>query len=199
MTTTNNSWDQTIKHNGMAAYTATCWARLLYTFRPAPAKFYTIFQRYSLATSSSQFIMHRSQEYQDDPTIPLSPRSDSTFSSYTCTASRPNEMILVYELDTQKTKKCRRRHLEQQHEGKHALQLSNMCRNYTDKLGLEFVQTEPIDLRIKPGQRWVEIVLKGDRKRHEASTHIASVRIPVSVMFRRYFGNYTSVLVTNRV
>ena len=63
----------------------------------------------------------------------------------------------------------------------------------------ESSQIEPTEVDIKVFQRWIDIVVKGDEKSHEATTNVACVRVPVSVMVSRIFGDYTKLRVMNRV
>ena len=55
------------------------------------------------------------------------------------------------------------------------------------------MQTDPADFEIKKLQRWIEIVIRGNEDSHEADTRVANVRVPIMVMVRRAFGDYTKL------
>ena len=130
--------------------------------------------------------------------LPSSPCSTATTFSRSSRSSTSNEKVLVYELDTQRTKKCRRGELELTKSGNDQYLHDFLCLMANAELQ-EFVQTEPKNLTIKPLQRWVEIVIKGDERTHEASTRVAYARVPITVMVQRAFGEYTELRVTSRI
>ncbi|KLU86462.1 hypothetical protein MAPG_05474 [Magnaporthiopsis poae ATCC 64411] len=78
--------------------------------------------------------------------------------------------VLVWELDTKRKRKA--------------------------NLKEDVLENKEATFDIGIGQRWVDVDLKGDSNRNEASTHVATVSIPCMVMIQRVFGKYKQMVVT---
>jgi hypothetical protein len=102
-------------------------------------------------------------------------------------SSQDSDRVLVFELDTQTTRRVKRADIQGQKQD---------SKGISEGLGFSVLLNSLRIVPVKVGmnQRWINVWV-GDEGSNEVRTQVASVKVPLIVVVQRWFGSYKQLLV----